>query len=53
MRQLQRKLQERGYDVGKVDGILGAGTRAAVRGEQTRLGLIVDGWPTAELLRAL
>ncbi|MEO1746334.1 MAG: peptidoglycan-binding domain-containing protein, partial [Pseudomonadota bacterium] len=35
------------------DGILGAGTRAAVRQEQIRLGLPADSWPTRELLRAL
>ncbi|MGR3542365.1 MAG: lytic murein transglycosylase [Hasllibacter sp.] len=53
MRELQRRLQARGHDVGKVDGILGAGTRAAVRAEQARLGLPVDGWPDARLLGAL
>ena len=53
MKALQRKLQDRGHDVGKIDGILGAGTRAAVRAEQTRLGLPVDAWPTAELLNRL
>ncbi|MEM8654535.1 MAG: lytic murein transglycosylase [Pseudomonadota bacterium] len=50
MRQLQRKLQARGYDVGKIDGILGAGTRAAVQAEQARLGLPADAWPTPALL---
>jgi lytic murein transglycosylase len=53
MKQLQQKLQALGHDVGKIDGILGAGTREAVRAEQIRLGLAVDGWPTAELLGAL
>ncbi|MEO0992030.1 MAG: peptidoglycan-binding protein, partial [Pseudomonadota bacterium] len=53
MKALQRKLQARGHDVGKVDGILGARTRAAVRVEQERLGLPVDAWPTARLLNAL
>ena len=53
MKQLQQKLAARGHDVGKIDGILGAGTRAAVRAEQARLGLPVDAWPTAELLRRL
>ncbi len=52
MQQLQRKLQARGFDVGEVDGILGAGTRSAVRAVQAELGLPVDGWPTAELLQA-
>ncbi len=53
MKQLQQRLVQRGYDVGKVDGILGANTRAAVRSEQLRLGLPADGWPTAQLLTAL
>ena len=50
MKSLQEKLQARGYDVGDIDGILGSGTRAAVRAEQERLGMAVDGWPTPELL---
>ena len=53
MKQLQQKLQRRGHDVGKVDGILGARTRAAVQAEQKRLGLPADAWPTARLLGAL
>src|SRR6056297_2860757 len=53
MRELQRRLAARGHDVGAVDGILGAGTRMAVRLEQRRLGLPADAWPTAELLNAL
>ena len=53
MQQLQRKLQARGHDVGEIDGILGAGTRGAVRAEQQRLGLPADGWPTRQLLQAL
>ena len=35
------------------DGILGAGTRDAVREEQRRLGMPADAWPTAKLLNAL
>lgn len=53
MMSLQRKLAERGHDVGGIDGILGAGTRAAVRAEQARLGLPADAWPTQALLGAL
>ncbi|WP_425046653.1 lytic murein transglycosylase [Primorskyibacter sp. S87] len=53
MKSLQTKLQNRGHDVGKIDGILGAGTRAAVQAEQQRLGLPADAWPTAELLSRL
>ena len=53
MKQLQQKLQARGHNVGKIDGILGARTRAAVQKEQARLGLPADAWPTAALLNAL
>lgn len=53
MKQLQTKLKKRGYDVGKIDGILGAGTRDAVQSEQSRLGLPADAWPTPALLNKL
>ncbi len=53
MKALQKKLAARGYDVGKIDGILGAKTRAAVQAEQIRLGLPADAWPTKTLLNKL
>ncbi|WP_428982908.1 lytic murein transglycosylase [Pseudohoeflea coraliihabitans] len=53
MKALQQKLAAMGHDVGDIDGILGAGTRDAVRDEQLRLGLPADGWPTRELLNRL
>ena len=53
MKALQTLLQARGHDVGKIDGVLGSGTREAVRQEQKRLGLAIDGWPTQELLARL
>ena len=53
MELLQRRLAALGHDVGKIDGILGAGTRDAVQKEQARLGLPADAWPTLELLNAL
>ena len=53
MMQLQERLAARGHDVGKIDGILGSGTRAAVQKEQARLGLPADAWPTTALLDAL
>ncbi|CAN1499080.1 MltB Membrane-bound lytic murein transglycosylase B [Paracoccaceae bacterium] len=53
MTALQDKLATLGHDVGKIDGILGAGTRAAVQKEQIRLGQPADGWPTRALLDAL
>jgi peptidoglycan hydrolase-like protein with peptidoglycan-binding domain len=53
MQQLQEKLVARGHDVGKIDGILGQKTRAAVQKEQQRLGRPADAWPTPDLLAAL
>ncbi|MFN3644344.1 MAG: lytic murein transglycosylase [Gemmobacter sp.] len=53
MRALQTKLRARGHDVGAIDGILGALTRAAVQKEQMRLGLPADAWPTPALLSRL
>jgi lytic murein transglycosylase len=50
---LQEALQARGHDVGKIDGKLGKGTRAAVKAEQLRLGLPADSYPDAELLAGL
>lgn len=53
MQQLQQRLTARGYDVGGIDGILGAMTRNAVQAEQSRLGLPADAWPTLDLLNRL
>jgi lytic murein transglycosylase len=53
MKQLQAKLKAMGYDVGKIDGILGSGTRAAVQDVQKKLGMPADAWPTPALLQRL
>ena len=53
MKTLQVKLQTMGHDVGKIDGILGSGTRAALQKEQLRLGLPADGGATETVLNAL
>ncbi|MDP3895370.1 MAG: lytic murein transglycosylase [Mesorhizobium sp.] len=53
MKRLQTKLQALGYDVGKIDGVLGTGTRTAVQAEQKKAGLPADGWPSENLLSAL
>jgi lytic murein transglycosylase len=49
-RELQQLLQKRGYDVGRVDGVLGLKSRVAIRDMQIKFNLPADGWPTAELL---
>ena len=53
MKLLQRRLKAYGYDVGDIDGILGAKTRNAVQHIQQTLGLPADAWPTPELLDML
>ena len=53
MIKLQNLLKSKGYDVGKVDGILGAKTRQAVRLIQLEFGHSADSWPTNDLLRKL
>jgi lytic murein transglycosylase len=53
MKQLQEKLAARGHDVGKIDGVLGTGTRTALQKVQAELGLPADGWPTQQLLMIL
>jgi lytic murein transglycosylase len=52
-RELQQLLVQRGYEVGEVDGKLGAATRGSVKAVQMKLGLPADSWPTAELLERL
>lgn len=50
---LQNILASKGYDVGKPDGKIGAGTRAAVKAEQIKAGLPADSYPTADLMAHL
>ena len=50
---LQNLLQKQGYDVGKIDGILGAKTRQSVRKLQLHYGLPADSWPNLALLERL
>lgn len=53
MMDLQSQLAKNGYDVGKVDGRLGAGTRKAIKAMQLKFKLPADSWPTVELLTRL
>lgn len=52
-KELQQILVSRGYDVGKIDGLAGAKTRAAVKDMQIKLGMPADSYATPELLGAL
>ncbi|SFP45629.1 lytic murein transglycosylase [Bradyrhizobium sp. Ghvi] len=50
LKELQQLLVRAGFNVGKVDGVLGQQSRAAVKAMQIKYGLPADSWPTAELL---
>jgi lytic murein transglycosylase len=50
IRELQQLLVRAGFNVGKVDGVLGQQSRTAVKAMQIKYGLPADSWPTAELL---
>jgi lytic murein transglycosylase len=50
IKELQQLLVRAGFDVGKVDGVLGQQSRTAVKAMQVKYGLPADSWPTAELL---
>jgi hypothetical protein len=53
LKELQQHLAQRGFNVGKIDGILGQQSRVAVKAMQVKFGLPADAWPTAELLARL
>jgi lytic murein transglycosylase len=50
IKELQQLLVRAGFNVGKVDGVLGQQSRTAVKAMQVKYGLPADSWPTAELL---
>lgn len=52
-RELQQLLARQGYDVGEIDGKIGAATRTAVKEAQLKLGMPADSYATPELLSRL
>jgi peptidoglycan hydrolase-like protein with peptidoglycan-binding domain len=50
LKELQQLLVRAGFNVGKVDGIMGQLSRTAVKAMQIKYGMPADSWPTAELL---
>lgn len=50
---LQTALNERGFDSGTPDGLMGPATRDALRRFQRSVGLVADGYPTLDLLQRL
>jgi lytic murein transglycosylase len=53
LRELQQLLVRAGFNVGKVDGVMGQQSRSAVKAMQIKYGLPADSWPTSELLARL
>ncbi len=51
--ELQSLLAAKGFLKGKIDGVIGSGTRAAVRAYQRARGLAADGYPSVKLLEQL
>src|SRR3990170_1312123 len=52
-KEVQQQLAKRGFEVGKIDGVVGAASREAIRTMQVKYGLPADGYPSAELLGRL
>ena len=50
---LQTALNQRGFDSGTPDGVMGPSTRTAIRSYQRSVRLPADGYPTVDLLRRL
>ncbi|MGP9795804.1 lytic murein transglycosylase [Halomonas sp. 86] len=53
VKELQRRLNEAGYSVGRADGVMGPNTRQGVRDFQRSQGLTPDGFATQALLERL
>ena len=53
VRTIQQILSSKGYNIGKIDGVIGAASRAAIKAEQIKYGLPADSYPSAELLAKL
>ncbi|MGM0701184.1 MAG: lytic murein transglycosylase [Pseudomonadota bacterium] len=53
VREMQRALNQRGYEVGVADGILGPNTRRGLRDFQRAIGETPDGFATRRLLERL
>ena len=51
--ELQQLLATQGYDVGEVDGRVGARTRKAIRHFQVQIGRVPDGFASVSLLDQL
>src|ERR1700716_4295733 len=53
IRELQQLLVRTGFNVGKVDGVMGQQSRSAVKAMQIKFGLPADSWPRPELVAGM
>lgn len=53
IKQLQTKLNESGFEVGKPDGVLGRNSSAGIQAFQRSKNMIADGFPSPEVFSAL
>lgn len=53
LQQMQEQLNQRGFNAGTPDGVMGPATRTGLRQYQQSIGVVADGYPTAELLQRL
>lgn len=51
--EIQEKLMARGYATGEADGVIGPDTTTAIRAYQKSIGMVPDGYASAELLQRL
>ncbi len=52
-REVQKRLADRGYDIGEIDGMIGAKSRVAISEFQTSIGVKADGRAGQRVLQAL
>ncbi|WP_394147036.1 lytic murein transglycosylase [Shewanella atlantica] len=53
VKSLQAKLNEKGFDVGKPDGVMGKNSKNGLRAFQLSVGLVPDGFPSEATFKAL
>jgi membrane-bound lytic murein transglycosylase B len=51
--EIQERLKQHGHYSGEIDGYLGSGTKSAIRQFQNQAGMMEDGVPSQQLLKAL
>ena len=52
-KEMQRRLRGKGFDLEKIDGLIGPETVAAIRSYQRAIGIAADGFPSRDLLKRL